>query len=374
MDKIVISQILRGVGVAAAVIILLILLYYVIPLIYPFIIGWAIAYMLNPLVNLLHRKGRLPRWLAVTLSLLLFLSIAAAVITILIANIVIEIGDLTETIQANIDKWKDDIIGFFQSDYLQNVINQLTAFYDENPNYQETINSNLSKTTTTLADAGSVLVKVFFDVLISILKSLPTIVTVMIIALLAAFFVSKDWYRHLIKLSTLFPHQLRLTTRAVWVDLQKALFGYLRAQFVLISITACVVIIGLMILRVNYAISIGLLVGFVDLLPYLGTGVVMVPWIIIVFLQGNVSLGIGLAILYGIILVARQLMEPKVLATSVGLDPLATLIAMVVGLNLFGVLGLIIGPVILVLILAFHRAHVFRDLLRYIIKGKIRTE
>ena len=153
------------------------------------------------------------------------------------------------------------------------------------------------------------------------------------------------------------------------MDLQKALFGYFRAQFIMISITAVVVIIGLSIIGVNYAISIGLLIGLVDLLPYLGVGAAMVPWIAFTFIYGNISLGIGLSILYGVILITRQILEPKVLASSVGLDPLPTLIAMFVGLSCSELSGLIIGPVSLVILSAIHRANVFSDLYSFIMKG-----
>jgi predicted PurR-regulated permease PerM len=72
-----------------------------------------------------------------------------------------------------------------------------------------------------------------------------------------------------------------------------------------------------------------------------------------------------------VILVARQILEPKVLASSVGLDPLATLIALFIGLKLFGLVGLIIGPVTLVILSAFYRARIFHDIAHYVHKGSI---
>lgn len=89
-------------------------------------------------------------------------------------------------------------------------------------------------------------------------------------------------------------------------------------------------------------------------------------------MTGNLPLAIGLTVLYSVILIVRQIMEPKVLASSVGLDPLAALFGMFVGLKLFGFLGLIIGPVSLVILDAFRRANVFRDLRNYIIGGRVR--
>src|SRR5690606_4485163 len=118
-----------------------------------------------------------------------------------------------------------------------------------------------------------------------------------------------------------------------------------------------------------YAITIGLLTGLVELLPYLGTGTVFVPWIIYLFFKGNFDLVIGLSILYGLIVIFRHIIEPKGFADSVGLDPLLTLVALFVGLRLFGFLGLIIGPVSLVVINALIRAGVFMDIWKYI-KGR----
>mgnify|MGYP000173809850 CR=1 FL=1 len=374
MDKGLQLQFLRGFRVILIIALIVILFLYVLPLIYPFLFGVVIAYLLNPLVNLLQKKARFPRWLAVTLSLILFISIVAGLITLVIINITIEIGSLTETIQQNINLWKEEAIQYINSDYIQNILVDLSSFYEQYPQIQTTINSNLSGTTTKLADLGSLLITGLLNVFILFIKLLPSIATLMIIGLLAAFFISKDWPKLIAKLASFFSEKTKESTRAITADLQKALFGYFRAQLILITLTAVVVLLGLIILKVKYAITISLIIGFVDLLPYLGTGFVMVPWIVYMFIQGNFYLAIGLSILYAVILIARQILEPKVLATSVGLDPLATLISMFVGLKLFGVLGLIIGPVTLILWVAFYKANVFRDIYYYVRRGSIFTE
>ena len=100
--------------------------------------------------------------------------------------------------------------------------------------------------------------------------------------------------------------------------------------------TTVIVLIGLLILRVPYAITIAIITGVVDLLPYLGTGAVFVPWVIYVFFTGDTAFAIGLLILYIVVIVQRQIMEPKVLSSNIGLDPLATLVALFVGFKLFG--------------------------------------
>jgi sporulation integral membrane protein YtvI len=367
-----VHQIFRGIWVTVILLIIGLFLYKVTPLVYPFIFGWVIAYLLNPLVNVLQRRARFPRWLAVTFSMLIFFSAAATCITLLVANIVVEIGSLSEKLQGLINQWAETYNNFINSSEFQSLVSWVNDFYDKNPQYQDTINKNLTSTAGTLAGFSKASISYILSAIVKLLTSLPNIATLTIIALLATFFISKDWYKIITRYSGIFSEAILKVTKLIRTDLQKALFGYFRAQLILVSLTALTVIVGLLILRVDYAITIGLLTGLADLMPYLGTGAVMVPWILYVFFaQGNIYLGIGLSILYGVILVARQIMEPKVLASSVGLDPLATLIALFVGLKLFGLVGLIIGPVTLVILSAFYRARIFHDIARYVHKGSI---
>lgn len=369
LDKLLLKQIFRGLFVFIIILLILLCFYYVVPLVYPFLFGWIIAFILNPLVNLMHAKLRLPRFLATFISLLLFCAVTLAILTALTINIIVEIGALADTIQHNINTWRDEIIVYINSDYIQNIVTQINVFYQENPQLHETINTNLSNSAKTLAGLSSSIVTFVFTLVVNLIKSLPSYATFTIIGLLAAFFISKDWYKLIRRLAAYFPESIRASTRAVWSDLQKALFGYVRAQLILITATACFVLIGLIILHVKYAITISLLIGLCDLMPYLGTGAFMVPWIIFLFIQGDIYLGIGVSIVYAIVLVARQILEPKVLASSVGLNALATLISMFIGLKLFGVLGLIVGPVSLIILTAFHNANVFKDIMNYV-KGR----
>ncbi|MBD0382784.1 sporulation integral membrane protein YtvI [Paenibacillus sedimenti] len=370
-----VHQIFRGIWVAIIVLLLGLALYYVTPLIYPFIFGWLIALLLNPLVNFFHFKMKLPRWLAVTLSMLLFLGAMITAITVLVANIIVELGSLAETLQDQINRWADQFNVFINSTAFQDWIERINEFFESNPKYQETVNNNLSSTAGSIADVSKHIIGYVFGTLKGFLTSLPNIATLTIIVLLATFFISKDWYQLISRYKGIFSDTIVKTTKLIRNDLQKALFGYLRAQLILVSLTALVVIIGLLVLNVNYAITIGLLTGLADLMPYLGTGAVMVPWILYVFFaQGDIYLGIGLSVLYGVIVIARQIMEPKVLASSVGLEPLATLIAMFVGLQLFGLVGLIIGPVTLLIIFAFYRARIFHDIAAYIQKGSASSD
>ena len=163
------------------------------------------------------------------------------------------------------------------------------------------------------------------------------------------------------------PNKATYNLKNVLHELEKALFGFIRAQLTLISITALIVLVGLLILRVKYAITVSLIIGFVDLLPYLGTGLVFVPWIIYALIVGNFSLALGLGILYTVVIVQRQFMEPKILSSSIGLDPLATLVSIFIGFKLIGFLGFILGPVVLVILRTLYKLHILQDLKDYIL-------
>jgi sporulation integral membrane protein YtvI len=118
---------------------------------------------------------------------------------------------------------------------------------------------------------------------------------------------------------------------------------------------------------VEYAITVALIIGLVDLIPYLGTGLIFVPWIIFLAISGNLPLAIGLGVLYLIVIVQRQLMEPNILSSSIGLDPLTTLVSLFIGFQLIGFLGLLVGPVTVVIFNTLYKAGVFHEIYAFII-------
>ncbi|WP_044339276.1 sporulation integral membrane protein YtvI [Rossellomorea aquimaris] len=359
---------IRFLIVVAIVILSLISFYYIWKLAYPFIIAIAIALLINPLVNWLERW--LPRIWAVALSLILIVAIFVGLITLLIAEIVSGANYLAEVLPKHVEtlvKYAEDII----VGQVIPLYNQLSGLFKNlEAGQQDTILENVQNAGTKIATSAGDFLQNFFTKLPQLISWIPNAASVLIFAALATFFISKDWYTLSAKAEKVIPGKAMSSGRKVFIDLKKALFGFIRAQFTLISITAIIVLIGLIILRVDYAITIALVTGLVDILPYLGTGAVFVPWIIYEFITGNVGLGIGLSVLYLVVVVQRQIMEPKVLSSSIGLDPLATLIALFVGFKLIGFLGLIVGPVVLVILSTLKRAGVFEDTWKFIMGVK----
>ena len=340
------------------------------PLLYPFFIGFIIAYLINRPVDTLEERLHWPRWLAVTLLLILVMVVVLGLATLLVTQVVIEIGKLMEMLPIYIDQLSNYAKNFVTRSVQSSLYDRFVSLYSSlDESYQQKIQDTVGRGMSRLATTGTNLTRTVLTGIQGFLTSLPNAATVLVISVMSAFFISKDYYKIIGKFRALFPEEYTRKGRRIADDLRKALLGFVKAQFTLISITAVIVIIGLLILRVRYAVSIGLIAGLVDLMPYLGTGTVFVPWIVYAVFEQDFRLVIGLSVLYAIVIIQRQIMEPKVVATNVGLDPLLTLIALFVGLKLFGFIGLIAGPVLLVIINALQNAGVFRDTWEFI-KGQ----
>ncbi|MGD6967582.1 sporulation integral membrane protein YtvI [Rossellomorea vietnamensis] len=357
---------LRFLFVVAVVVLTGIAIYYISKVTYPFIIALVIALLINPVVNLLEKKAKMPRGLAVALALFLIIALFIGLITLLITEIVSGANYLADVVPQHVTT----LVEYFENFIAGQVIpfyHQISGLFKNlEAGQQGAILENIQAAGERIASSAGEFIQNFFQKLPNIVSWIPNAATVLIFSALATFFISKDWYHLSDRLSKYVPVKAAASGRRVFVDLKKALLGFVRAQFTLISITAVIVLIGLLILRVDYAITIALVIGLVDILPYLGTGAVFVPWIIYELITGNIGLGLGLGVLYLVVVVQRQIMEPKILSSSIGLDPLATLIALFVGFKLVGFLGLILGPVTLVILSTLRNAGVFQDLWDFI--------
>lgn len=363
----------RALLVVLIVIATFLVLRYTVPLIYPFIFAWLIALMIEPLVRFLEHKWRIPRWGGTTLSLLLVLGALSALVTLIIIRIVNELTRFVEFIQNNIDRISQSVTDWFVSRgtaftqleaTIQSSLEQLEKFTRTNQSGE--IADSLQNSLQSLAEVITGFITGFIAGMGKFLSNTPFFLTVLVVVILGSFFISKNWHRLHEGASHLLPPVVRHSGGVVLADLKMALVGFIRAQLTLITLTAIIILVGLMILKVNYALTLALVIGLVDLLPYLGVGAVMVPWIVYLFIVGNYKLAIGLSILYLITIVVRQFLEPKVYASNIGLDPLLTLVALFVGLQLFGFIGLIIGPTLTVILMALYRARVFHDTFDYI--------
>lgn len=211
----------------------------------------------------------------------------------------------------------------------------------------------------------------FQDILFSIpegLTKLPQSLTMFIFIFLASLIISADFPNLKRIAGSLTPKQFHDLWGNLMNYFKKAMTGYVKAQVVLVSISFLIILCGFLILRVDHALTIAFFMLLIDLVPYVGTGLLFLPWILYTFLIGNYPQTIGLAIIYAVVILTRQLIEPKILSMNMGIHPLAWLVAVFFGFKIWGAVGLLLAPFILVFIKSMQQAGVFHALYRYIIK------
>lgn len=337
-------------------------LYYVVPYIFhfitqipvyfsPFILALVMSLLIEPIVRRLQLRFKLPRGIAVLFALVVVWGTVALVLAGVVSRLVQELIELYRLLSSSSTGLSQSIVSLvenWQTFYLRLPIP---------PQVAETLHQNAGS----LVEGVQTLVQEIMNALIGFLGALPGFFTIFLIATISTFFISRD--RELIY-QTLFgwaSSDWFDRGRIVIRDLGSALVGFFRAQLILISITGVVTVIGLRILGVEYALTIGLVGGLLDILPIIGPGTLFIPWSLWTIAIGNVSFGCKLMFLYAIISIVRQLLEPKIVANNIGLHPLATLVGLFVGLKAGGVLGMILGPVTLVVFQAMRRAGIIAN-------------
>lgn len=310
------------------------LISFILPALVPFIFAAVVAVLIEPAVNTINKRLKVPRGLSVLAVILAFFGAISGMLVLITAKLIFELQRLSKNMP--------DLNEFFTR-----VFNEAEYFYyniDLKPEVLGQIQQTISNATGALTDFAYSLI----NGTINLLTALPSAFIMVIIAIIATFFFSRDKESIEMFFLGLVPEKWRGRVSGVYKELTRAMIGYIGAIITLVSITAVISITGLSILGVEYAVTMGLITGFVDILPVLGPGMVYIPWIIITLVGGSFKMAAGLAVLYVIIIIQRQIMEPKLVADKIDVHPLASLAAIFIGLKLLGAWGVILGPVILV--------------------------
>ena len=174
------------------------------------------------------------------------------------------------------------------------------------------------------------------------------------IGLILAYFLSIeiiDWRKFATKHT---PNTFKTAFFFLRDNVLKGIWIYIKAQAILITITFVVILIALLIMGVNHAFIIALVAGIFDVLPLLGVSTIFIPWITYLFIIGDYQLAIMLTVLWLVVVLTRQFMEPKITGDSLGVSAFTMLSFMIISLSLFGVAGLILSPILLILIKALN--------------------
>ncbi|MCL2225053.1 MAG: sporulation integral membrane protein YtvI [Defluviitaleaceae bacterium] len=305
----------------------------------PFFIGLIIALVMEPLNRLLERKMGFKRWVGSLLCLLVFIAVVGSLGAWLVSTLVRQVTSFAESAPMHITELSARL------DEANVWLQRFTVHLPDGwyiPNIEEMLPAALG-----LFFGGGMA-----ETGLRTLGGVPDFFLNLILGLVSAYFFMSDGKRIFRFVKNICPRWIRGQMRQTKKGLTLAMSGYFRAQAILMVMVGVISIAGLLILRNPYALLLGLLFAALDFLPILGPALVLLPWALISVIMGNMRQAIGLLVIWGIITIARQVLQPKILGTQMGAHPLASLMSIYIGFRIFGLFGLIIGPTLLMIIIA----------------------
>ncbi|NLC96046.1 MAG: sporulation integral membrane protein YtvI [Erysipelotrichaceae bacterium] len=343
-----------GLRVVLAIISFLLLIFVfpkLISILLPFVVAFVVATILNPFVNEMTKKGKISRR-----AIAAFLSVTVFMIVVLLLGLVIYgIGKESISLATAIQQNWDEIIGTLgniegnlreQFGFLPvQVIEALTNLEESILKFVQNVSKNIlniviTVTTTVTGKTGTFLVN-------------------FIITVLGSYFIIVEYDAIINFMKKHVGNRISEFIVLIKQSILSALGGYIKSQLILAFFAFIFMLIPLAIYRQPYALLISLFLGFIDLLPIVGTISVLVPWGVVLLISGNISKGVFIIVLGVVFFIVRKIIEPKVVGSQTGLHPLAALISTYIGLKISGVLGAIMGPMILMLFTSIIKSGIF---------------
>lgn len=317
---------------------------------FPFVIAFCVAYIMQRPAGFISGKIHIKKGLcALLLSTAIYIALAGITVFLVFKIFsfagqgISYITDFGNTLGTVLNRWEDEI---------DRILKGISPDFKATGEVliDEAVKSISQKLTAFLTNMAS-----------SIVKSTPSFLFSSIVALAATCYIAKDFdplsrfVKGLLKKETIV--KIKAIKSILKTEVLKMLGGY----FVLALITLGELFAGLMILGVKNAFIISLVTAVIDILPVLGVGAVLLPWGILSIVSGNSFLGGGILVLYGVITLARNFLEPKIVGNRTGINPLFILLAMFLGLKLIGAAGIIILPVTLIVVVKYYKNEMEKD-------------
>lgn len=319
----------------------------------PFVIAAVISLIANPLVRFLERRIKIKRKAGSAFVIILTLALVVFVLYLLVSLLITEIsGFATQIPQA----WESISATFKETG--ENLSLYATKLPKGVQQWLDSVSDDVYKSLSTWVGA---LGERTADAAGNLMKNLPLTLVGIIMCILASylFIAERDYLAGLA--DKIMGPKAKKRWEVVRITMRDAVGGYFKAQFKIMGVVYVILFAGLLILRVKYAFLIALLIAFLDFLPFFGTGTVMWPWALVAALQENYKFAIGMMIVWAISQTVRQLIQPKLVGDSMGMEPIPTLLLLYVGFRVGGALGLIIAVPIGMIVLNLYRAGLFSN-------------
>lgn len=338
---------------------------YALGVIWPFVVAFFLAMVLQKPVNFLSKKTFLKRSAASVIMVLFMLVIIGSLLGGVIARIVIELRDFfsflimkLEDAPAFADQiivWMQNTLSFLPDSMENSIVSSTADLLNKLLGVEAQAAANLPRPATEGGFDLSVLSSPL-GMVWGTAKQIPMIAVGVLVCIVSCCFMTSDYHN----MRDMILRQMGSKKQSAIVRTKQVIFSTLgkmgKSYSIIILVTFAELTVGLLLLKAiglytgGYIFAIALITAIVDILPVLGTGTILIPWAVYSFCTGKIGFGIGILVIYAIIGVVRQVIEPKLVASQLGLPPYLMLMAMFVGTQLFGFIGLFLLPITFTLI------------------------
>lgn len=317
----------------------------------PFVVGWFIAYITSPVVEWLERRLKLVKKLG---SALIIIAVLAGVISLFwfigsqlwdeIASLVRDMPSLYEDLEKGFETIGENMQGFFEM-LPKGIQDGWFMFAGNLDIMMGDIMGRLGDPAVTAAG--------------NFAKRIPSVLIALIVTFISAYFFIAEREDVIQWAKKVAPDPIVKRMSMVVSNLKRAVGGYFKAQFKIMGVVFVILLVGFVILGINFNFLLAFLIAFLDFLPFFGTGTALIPWAAYKFMVGDYRMMIGLLILYGVSQLVRQLIQPKFVGDSIGMKPLPTLVFLYVGYRLGSVLGMILAVPVGMIMINLYEAGAF---------------
>ncbi len=333
----------------------------------PFVIGWGISAIAAPVVDWLEKHFKIVKKLGSALIVILVIGLIVLLFYVAVSRLVTEIGELLRNIpelygqlEIGLRKIGGSMSGLFDRlpKQLQSALQTMAENLDQ---YMGELISNIGEPTVTAAG--------------NLAMRLPFYLVCVLVAVISAYFFTVEREEILSWAKKVMPQAIVKRMTLVTDNLRYAVGGYFKAQFKIMGVVFLILMAGFALLKISYFALIAILIAFLDFLPFFGTGTAMLPWALYKFLVGDYKTAFMLILIYAVTQLVRQILQPKLVADSMGMNPLVTLLLLYIGYRVSSVLGLIlavpVGMVVINMCQAGAFDYIFDDA-RILVEGVLR--
>lgn len=297
----------------------------------PFFIAGLLAVIINPISEKLKRRFKVNKGIST-----LFLSLLGVGLVIFLASFLLVKGSQhLVSFLNNIDSNSYSYLGIMINDWISN-LDKYSDYFQGIPSSID-VQSLVANYGKNIADIA----KTMLSKIINLATSLPTVVLIIITLFMSTYFIAKDFDKIENAFLSIFTDDTKIKVRRVKNEIMYSIKGYIKAYTILMSITFLVILISFSVFKVPYALPLAITGALLDLIPFLGIIVIFIPVIIYYFVIENYVVSIGIAIVFIGLSILRQILETKLVSANVGISPLLTIVAIFVGIQAAGILGII---------------------------------